>query len=63
MVKILEACVNRTHSQYNLFKELRRLANTDGKSGHPQIHEIGAGSLWNEIQVNKIEIDGGGYRG
>lgn len=33
------------------------------KSGHPQIHKVWSGGLWHEIQVNKVEIDGGGYRG
>ena len=63
MVRILEPYVNHALTYTTLFKGIRGLANTGGKSGHPQIHEVGTGGFWHEIQVNKIEIDGGGTGG
>ena len=62
MVRKFTLLVNHTISYMLIFKGIKRFINRDEKSGHPQVHKIGPGGLWNEIQVNKVEIDDGRYR-
>ena len=60
MVRKLTLFVNHTFIYSVIFKGIMRYGHPGRKSGHPQVHKVGPRSLWYEVQVNKIEIDGGG---
>jgi hypothetical protein len=63
MVRKSTPFVNYTFIYSTTSKGVMWFSHSGGKSGHPQVHEVWSGGLWNEIQVNKIKINGGRYRG